>query len=177
MADSIALEIVTPDGVKLSERVSELTAPSVQGEFGVLPGHRPMLATLATGIVTYTMNGQKFDVAVGAGFAEIVDDKAILLTDRFCTKQDIDPVRVRKDLKEVDEAIDHFPGETNTAEYAELVARELWLAAQLDLYGDPPPPRLRTLTARELGTQETYGDLGQSAATVDDGGEHKAESH
>ncbi len=65
MADSIALEIVTPDGVKLSENVSELTATSVDGEFGVLPSHRPMLAALTTGIVTYVKNGEKHSVAVG----------------------------------------------------------------------------------------------------------------
>lgn len=159
MADTIALEIVTPEGVMLSERVSELTAPSVQGEFGVLPGHRPMLATLATGIVSYTKDGKKYDVAVGAGFAEIVDDKAILLTDRFTTKDAIDPVIVRKELKETDEALDRFPGEqTQSLEYTELVAKELWLAAQLDLYGDPPPPRLRIHT--ELGVQEDYAALG-----------------
>ena len=36
MAAKIALEIVTPEGVKLSESVDELTAPSVDGEFGVM---------------------------------------------------------------------------------------------------------------------------------------------
>ena len=43
------LEIVTPEGVQLSEDIDELTAPSVDGQFGVLPGHRPMIAALATG--------------------------------------------------------------------------------------------------------------------------------
>jgi F-type H+-transporting ATPase subunit epsilon len=171
MADTIALEIVTPDGVMLSEQVSEVTAPSVNGEFGVLPGHRPMLATLATGLVSYIVGGQKFEVAVGSGFAEVVDDKVILLTDRFTTKQDIDPVLVRKELKEVDEGLDRFAGEQSGPAYAELVARELWLAAQLDLYGDPPPPRLRTQS--ELGTYETYGDL---AKAEDDAGESRPEA-
>jgi F-type H+-transporting ATPase subunit epsilon len=159
MAETIALEIVTPDGVKLSESVSELTAPSVDGEFGVLPGHRPMLATLATGIVTYTVDGQKHDVAVGPGFAEIIDDKVILLTDHFTTKEAIDPVIVRKQLKEVDEELERLGGEAPGPGYAELVAKELWLAAQLDLYGDPPPPRLRT--QNELAfVNESYAGLG-----------------
>ena len=50
MAGSIALEIVTPDGPKLKESVDELTAPSVEGEFGVLPMHRPMLAALPASV-------------------------------------------------------------------------------------------------------------------------------
>ncbi|HVJ16818.1 MAG TPA: hypothetical protein VM686_15360, partial [Polyangiaceae bacterium] len=43
---AIALEIVTPNGVQLNEKVEELTAPSVDGEFGVLPQHIPLLAAL-----------------------------------------------------------------------------------------------------------------------------------
>lgn len=170
MADSIALEIVTPDGIKLNERVGEVTAPSVNGEFGVLPGHRPMLAALATGLVTYTIEGQKREVAVGAGFAEVVDDKVILLTDRFSTKQDIDPVIVRKELKETDEVLERFQGDPSSPEYAALIAQELWLAAQLDLYGDPPPPRLRTQNEIAYGTVESYRDAPEGTpAEISDG--------
>ena len=129
MADTIALEIVTPDGLKLKEAVSELTAPSVEGEFGVLPQHRPMLAALATGIVRYIQDGKSQSVAVGPGFVEIAADKALLLTDRFVKKDDIDAVRTRLDLKAVDEQLDHFKGDPDSAEYAELVEREAWAAA------------------------------------------------
>src|SRR5688500_8471233 len=100
---TIALEIITPDGPKLKEAVDELTAPSVDGEFGVLPMHRPLLAALATGIVTFIQNGKSESVAVGPGFVEVVNDKAVLLTDRFIRKDDIDAVRTRLELKEVDE--------------------------------------------------------------------------
>lgn len=146
MADGyIDLEIVTPEGVKLHERVSELTAPSVDGEFGVLPGHRPLLAALKTGIVSYRVNGEEQRVAVGPGFVEVANDQARLLADRFIRKPDVDPVRARLELKEADEALDAYTGEPSTPEYAELVKRELWAATQLELYGDPPPPTIRTL--------------------------------
>lgn len=146
MADTIALEIVTPDGLKLQEAVNELTAPSVDGEFGVLPQHRPMLAALATGIVTYIQNGKSESVAVGPGFVEVAADKALLLTDRFIRKEDIDAVRTRLDLKEADDQLDSFKGDPNSPEYAELVEKEAWAAAQLELHGDPPPPRIRTFS-------------------------------
>lgn len=146
MADTIALEIVTPDGLKLKEAVNELTAPSVEGEFGVLPQHRPMLAALATGIVTYIQNGKTTSVAVGPGFVEVAADKALLLTDRFIRKEDIDAVRTRLDLKEADDKLDSFKGDPTSAEYAELVEREAWAAAQLELHGDPPPPRIRNVS-------------------------------
>ena len=171
MAGTIALEIVTPDGPKLKEAVDELTAPSVEGEFGVLPMHRPMLAALATGIVTYIQAGKSVSVAVGPGFVEVANDKALLLTDRFIKKDDIDAVRVRLDLKEADEQLDNFKGEPDSAEYVELVERELWAAAQLELHGDPPPPRIRNVSS--LGTSEDYAetagaDAAEGEAAPDD---------
>ena len=163
MVDTIHLEVVTPDGLKLAAEVSEFTAPSVDGEFGVLPGHVPLLAALTTGIVTYTLEGEKHAVAVGAGFADVSDDKALLITDRFAKKADIDPVVVRLDLKEADEALDKFDGDLQGPEYGELVARQLWAAAELELYGDPPPPRMKTMNELSFGQRETYADVGVEA--------------
>jgi F-type H+-transporting ATPase subunit epsilon len=137
------LEIVTPEGVQLSEEIDELTAPSVDGQFGVLPGHRPMLAALATGLISYIQAGVVTQVAVGPGYVQIQEDRAVVLTDRFSTKSSIDPVRVRLDLKQADDALDHFSGELGGNDHAELVAKELWAAALLELYGDPPPPTMR----------------------------------
>jgi F-type H+-transporting ATPase subunit epsilon len=162
MADTIHLEVVTPDGLKLAADVSEFTAPSVDGEFGVLPGHVPLLAALATGIVSYTLGGEKHAVAIGSGFAEVADDKALLITDRFIKKEDIDPVVVRLDLKEADEALDKFDGDLQGPAYGDLVARELWAAAELELYGDPPPPRMKTLSELSFGQHENYAELGAS---------------
>ena len=163
MSDTIHLEVVTPDGLKLAADVSEFTAPSVDGEFGVLPGHVPLLAALTTGIVTYTLDGAKHSVAVGAGFAEVSENKALLITDRFIEKADIDPVVVRLDLKEADEALDKFDGDLQGPEYGELVARELWAAAELELYGDPPPPRMKTMNELSFGQREDYAGLANNA--------------
>jgi F-type H+-transporting ATPase subunit epsilon len=142
--DAIALEIVTQDGVVLARNVSGFTAPSEGGEFGVLPGHSPLLAALRTGIVSYTFEGTEERVAVGSGFVEVMNDKAVLLTDHFSRKDEVDPVRARLDLKDADEALEHFKGEPGSSEYLELMSKELWAAARLTLYGDPPPPIVRT---------------------------------
>src|SRR5277367_5067221 len=93
-SETILLEIVTPTGVALHERVTEVTAPSVAGEFGVLPGHLPLLAALRTGLVTYKKDGQEGRVAVHHGFVEVAHDVALLLTERFARKEDVDVVRV-----------------------------------------------------------------------------------
>jgi len=143
---NLELEIVTPEGVKLTATVSEFTAPSADGEFGVLPSHRPLLAALKTGIVRFTEGGQKVEVAVGPGFVEVLDDRAVLLTQKFVRKEEVDPVIARRDLKNAEEALAKFDG--SEAEQNELISASLWAAARLELYGDPPPPTMRV--AHEL---------------------------
>jgi F-type H+-transporting ATPase subunit epsilon len=139
----ITLEIVTPQGLALHEEVDDVTAPSVSGEFGVLPGHLPLLAALRTGIVTYHRGGEEKKLAVAEGFVEVKDDRALLLTDKVARREEVDPVRVRLELKEVDEQLEKHTGTPGSPEWMELVSRETWAATQLELYGDPPPATQR----------------------------------
>jgi F-type H+-transporting ATPase subunit epsilon len=143
MAETILLEIVTPTGVALREQVTDVTAPSVAGEFGVLPGHLPLLAALRTGLVTYHHNGQEHRLAVHHGVVEVAHDTALLLTERFARKDDIDVVKVRLRLKEVDAELDHWQGDLTDPRRRELIEEEQWLATALELIGDPPPPMVR----------------------------------
>lgn len=172
MADKIQLEIVTPRGRALNASVDEVTAPSVNGEFGVLPGHLPLLAALRTGLVSYRQGNETTRCAVGAGFAEAGPDKLIILTDEYTERAQIDPVLVRKDLAEVEQelaklesiavvAVDAKGGDAAEIEARArrevLIARENWLAAELELYGDPPP-----------ATQRPYEEFGPIAPPPDD---------
>jgi F-type H+-transporting ATPase subunit epsilon len=142
-AETILLEIVTPAGVALRERVNDVTAPSVAGEFGVLPGHLPLLAALKTGLVTYHQDGHEHRIAVHHGFVEIVNDTALMLTERVIKKPDVDVVKVRLRLKAVDEELDHWQGDLTDPRRRELIEEEQWLATQLELIGDPPLPTVR----------------------------------
>src|SRR5215831_10977323 len=123
MADKITLEIVTPRGTALREEVDEVTAPSVSGEFGVLPGHLPLLAALRTGIVTFHKGGAETKLAVAEGFVEVKDDRALLLTDKVARREEVDPVKVRLELKDVDEQLDHYTGAPGSPEWQALVSR------------------------------------------------------
>lgn len=148
MADKIELEIVTPKGRALAATVDEVTAPSVQGEFGVLPGHLPVVAALRTGIVTYRVGAESKKVAVGSGFAEAGENKLLILADDYAERQHIDPVIVRKELAEVEAQLEKALSVTDATSESEsekraLIDRENWLAAQLELYGDPPPATMR----------------------------------
>lgn len=172
MADKILLEIVTPGGRSLAEAVDEVTAPSVHGEFGVLPGHLPVLAALRTGIVAYRKGSETTRCAIGPGFAEAGPDKLVILTSEYAERARVDPVIVRKELAEIEQKLaklENVPiaslgakdGEAAAvearAERDRLVGRENWLAAELELYGDPPP-----------ATQRPYEEFGPPSPPPDD---------
>jgi F-type H+-transporting ATPase subunit epsilon len=146
--DKIDLEIVTPKGRALSVSVDEVTAPSVQGEFGVLPGHLPVVAALRTGIVTYRQGAESKKAAIGPGFAEAGQNKLLILAEDFIERQSIDPVIIRKELAEIEAKLEKVLAsmEANPEQDSErkhLIERENWLAAQLELYGDPPAATMR----------------------------------
>jgi F-type H+-transporting ATPase subunit epsilon len=148
MADRIELEIVTPKGLALAVTVDEVTAPSVQGEFGVLPGHLPIVAALRPGIVSYKQGAETKKVAVGPGFAEAGQNKLLILAEEYAERQTIDPVVVRKELGEIQPKLEKVLSVTEMtpeleSEKKALIEQENWLAAQLELYGDPPPATMR----------------------------------
>jgi F-type H+-transporting ATPase subunit epsilon len=147
-ADKIELEIVTPKGRALSASVDEVTAPSVNGEFGVLPGHLPVVAATRTGIVTYRQGAESKRVAIGPGFAEAGQNKLLILAEDYAERQMIDPVPVRKELAEIQASLEKVLAEIEATpaletEKKSLIDRENWLAAQLELHGDPPAATMR----------------------------------
>lgn len=141
--EKIRLEIVTPEGLAFNELVDEFTAPSTVGEVGVLPGHLPLLAVLRTGLVTYRRDGESISYAIGPGFIEVVDDCAVLLTDKLCEKDSIDIVEVRLSWKNLQAKLDSWQGDPGAPEFLALISEEQWLAALLELFGDPPAPTMR----------------------------------
>jgi F-type H+-transporting ATPase subunit epsilon len=153
--ERLDLEIVTPKGRALKETVDEVTAPSVEGEFGVLPGHVPLVAALRAGIVSYRIGADVKRVAVGAGFAEAGPNKVVILADDYVERDKIDPVLVRRELAEVQTSITKAEtasttgtdGAPVTESLAALIIRENWLAAELELHGDPPPATMRPFEA------------------------------
>jgi F-type H+-transporting ATPase subunit epsilon len=147
-SDKIELEIVTPKGKALAVSVDEVTAPSVKGEFGVLPGHLPVVASMRTGIVTYRQGSESKRVAIGPGFAEAGQNKLLILAEDCVERSAIDPVVVRKELSEIEAKLDKALAvlEVSTelqAERKQLVEQQNWLAAQLELHGDPPAATMR----------------------------------
>ena len=96
MADRLTLEITTPTRLVVTEQVDEVVAPGIEGYFGVLPGHAPFLTTLGVGIVTYRIGRDEHQLAVSGGFAEVRNDKVIILADSAERPEEIDRARAER---------------------------------------------------------------------------------
>jgi F-type H+-transporting ATPase subunit epsilon len=96
VAERLTLELATPTRLMVSAEVDEVVVPGSQGYFGVLPGHAPLLATLGIGELTYRIGRDEYHVAVVGGFAEVRNDKVIILADSAEAPSDIDRARAER---------------------------------------------------------------------------------
>ena len=90
---SIELQIVTPDRLVLRENVDEVEIPGSEGYFGVLPGHTPLLASLAVGELWYRQGQEKTYLSIAFGFAEVLPDRVTILARLAERADDIDVER------------------------------------------------------------------------------------
>ena len=96
MADRLTLEIATPTRLVVTESVDEIVIPGSQGYFGVLPGHAPFLTTLGIGQLMYRVGRDERYLAVASGFAEVRNDKVIVLADTSERPEEIDRARAER---------------------------------------------------------------------------------
>ena len=96
MAKKILLEVVTPDKMLLSKEVDVVVATSMDGEFGVLAGHVPFLASLAIGEMRFRDGNQTEYAAVAGGFAEVTGEKMTVLAEAAELAREIDVDRARR---------------------------------------------------------------------------------
>jgi len=92
----LTLEIVTPDRALLREEIDEVVVPGSQGDFGVLPGHTPLLSTLKIGELWYRQGQEKHYLAVAFGFVEVLPDRVTVLAQVGERAQEIDVQRAER---------------------------------------------------------------------------------
>jgi len=94
MADSLFLEVVTPQKAVVSEEAQIVVAPGSEGEFGVLKGHTTFLTSLKIGCLRYNdASGKERRVFINQGFAEVLPDKVTVLAESADRRKDIDVQR------------------------------------------------------------------------------------
>ena len=112
MADTLRLELVTPQRRLIEVETPWVTLPGTAGELGILPDHVPLLTTISTGIMRWSQKGEEYRAAVHYGYAQVAGNRVSVLVEMAERRGDIDLARAqmaeeraRKELRELrDEA-------------------------------------------------------------------------
>ncbi len=102
MANTLKLEIVTPEAKIYSEDVDMVTLPGVEGEMGIYPMHIPLMTQIAHGEIVARKGGVDHYLATGEGFVQITGDRVAILTDMAIKADDIDEAKAEEARKKAE---------------------------------------------------------------------------
>lgn len=99
MADNVAFELVSPQSLLVSEDVEMVVVPGAEGDFGVLPGHSPLISNVRPGVIHIFEGGSvKSRIFVAGGFAEVTPERCTVLAEEAMPVGDIDRSAAEKEL-------------------------------------------------------------------------------
>ena len=96
-------DLVSPDRLVFSDTVDQVDVPGTEGDFGVLAGHAPYVATLKPGIVTVHAGGEHKRIVVVGGFAEVSANGLTILADMATPLEDFDAGELAARIKNTEE--------------------------------------------------------------------------
>lgn len=102
-------DLVSPEKLVFSGEVEQVDIPGTEGDFGVLAGHSPVVATVRPGIMTVTADGKRTRVVVLGGLAEVSAKGLTVLADVATSVEEIDRTAFAETLKEMEAAIAKMP--------------------------------------------------------------------
>jgi F-type H+-transporting ATPase subunit epsilon len=105
MAETIQLEVVTPERLVVSEPAEDIQIPGKTGYLGILPGHAPLVTEIAVGEISYHSSGQIKRLAVAWGFAEVLPTKVTILAETAERAQEIDVKRAQDAKQKAEEEL------------------------------------------------------------------------
>ena len=103
--NALALEIVTPDKKILSVKAKEVLVPGIEGYFGVLPGHAPLLTRLGVGELSYRDGEGTHHLAAADGLVEVLPHRVTILALLCEPAREIDVERAREARRRAEEAM------------------------------------------------------------------------
>src|ERR1700738_1993881 len=98
----VQFELVTPERVLLSETVEMVVVPGTEGNFGVLPGHAPLISTIRPGTIKI-YEGQTVvrQIFIVSGIAEVTPERCTVLADEAVPLAALDAAAIVPDLRGV----------------------------------------------------------------------------
>src|SRR5262245_5541280 len=96
MANTLKLEIVTPEGTAYSEDVEMVTLPGIVGQMGIYPQHTPLITQMAPGELIVRKDGRDLFIATGEGLIEVTASRVDVLTDLAVAADRIDEAKAEE---------------------------------------------------------------------------------
>jgi F-type H+-transporting ATPase subunit epsilon len=99
----VQFELVTPEQLLVSRDVDMVVVPGTEGNFGVLPGHAPLISTIRPGTIDiYEGNTIAERIFVAGGLAEVTPERCTVLADEAVSPEDLDRAQLEAELQTID---------------------------------------------------------------------------
>jgi len=128
---ALHVSIVTPEAPVTSGDYEQVLAPSILGDAGILPMHRPLLADLREGMLILKSGEADDCYAVSGGFLEVSNDRVTVLAESAEHAKDIDIERATAALQDAESQVQSL--ESGSAEYHNQMARARRARARLEV--------------------------------------------
>jgi F-type H+-transporting ATPase subunit epsilon len=103
MPDRVQFELVTPERLLLSEMVEMVVVPGTEGNFGVLPGHAPLISSIRPGTIdVYQGQAVTRRIFVVSGIAEVTPERCTVLADEAIPPEELDRGTIEAELQTVE---------------------------------------------------------------------------
>ena len=122
MAEKIHFDLVSPERMLMSEDVDMVTLPGADGDFGVLPGHAPVLSSLRPGVIA-VKGGETPDLRlfVRGGFAEVDAEKVIVLAEEAVPLSEFDVAALDARIRDTEEDLAAAKSDAERAQITEAL--------------------------------------------------------
>ena len=113
-------DLVSPEKLAFSGEVDQVDIPGLEGDFGVLAGHAPVIAAIRPGILTIFTGGKKEKIIVVGGLAEVSDRGLTVLTDVATSLEELDRTQLADSIAEMEAKLSEKEGSELDREIARL---------------------------------------------------------
>ena len=126
MAETLRFELVSPEKLLRSGEVYMVVVPGTEGDFGVLPGHAPLVSTIRPGAIQVfptSMNDVPERIFIDGGFAEVGPQGLTILAENAVPVGDLDVEGAARDLAAARDALRTATGDAETAAAEKRIER------------------------------------------------------
>lgn len=104
MADRVQFELVTPERLMLSTEVEMVVVPGTEGNFGVLPGHSPLISTIRPGTIDIYQTRAAISerIFVVGGIAEVTPERCTVLAEEAILSSELNRGAIEAELQVIE---------------------------------------------------------------------------